>query len=91
MILTHTLILILERGQGMDRPAVGLRHTIWIHTICVVCGSHHAASYCLGHCNLSIEEDDLFDYLFKKYQSKYLQASLIYRAFLSLLVKSWNS
>ena len=55
--LTETLFLILERGQGLDRPAVGLRHTIWIHTICVVCGSHHAASYCLGHCNLSIEED----------------------------------
>ena len=90
MTLTHTLMRILERGQGLDRPAVGLRHTIWIHTICVVCGSHHAASYCLGHCNLSIEENR-FSIISSKYQSKYLQASLIYRAFLSLLVKSWNS
>ena len=52
----RNIFIFSERGQGLDRPAMGMRYPVWIHPICVVRCSHYAASYCLGHCNLSIEE-----------------------------------
>ena len=40
----------IERGQSLDRSTMGMCHTVWIHALCIMRSSHHAASNCLGHC-----------------------------------------